>query len=149
MKLFARTLILLAVSVSFACAGCRTFNGPKDENKGAKQGEIASKVGEKLLMAFLTNEAEAFIRLLPGDSSQVFTENDFKKTHESLEKQFGKPVSYAFVTNLEHPIANVSIWRVRFERKSSDNTKTIHQEVLFKALSTKNEPETLIGFNFL
>ena len=129
-------------------SGCAALSGVKEEKPRTHQA-VASKIGAELLVSFLKDDAAAFIRLLPGDAAQNFTDKDFKKTRESMTKELGTPVSYAFVTNLENPIANISVWRIRFERKSADNTKVITQEVLFKALSTKKEPEMLVGFNFL
>lgn len=139
------TSILFAASVSLL-SGCATVKKEKTE---ATAQACNAQVAEKLLLTFLKNESDTFIKMLPGDAAETVTENDFKKTREAMIKQFGKPVSYCFVTNLEHPLANISIWRIRFERKSSDGKKTITQEVLFKVLSTKNTPETLAGWSFL
>ena len=144
-----RVLNLTALTCAvLLLSGCAALSGVKEEKPRTHQA-VASKIGAELLVAFLKDDPATFIKLLPGDAGQNFTENDFRKTRESMTKELGTPVSYAFVTNLENPIANISVWRIRFERKSADNTKVITQEVLFKALSTKKEPEMLVGFNFL
>ena len=108
------------------------------------------KVGESLILAFMKDKPSLFLSQLPEDARKEFTEKDFELTRKSMLEKLGEPVSYEFITNLEHPIATVSIWRIRFERLSSDKTRKIHQETLFRAISGKIDgQDVLLKFDFL
>lgn len=120
----------------------------KTEEKTAEP--AVQKVGESLILAFMKDKPSLFLSQLPEDARKEFTEKDFELTRKSMLEKLGEPVSYEFITNLEHPIATVSIWRIRFERLSSDKTRKIHQETLFRAISGKIDgQDVLLKFDFL
>lgn len=108
------------------------------------------KVGESLILAFMKDKPDLFISQLPEDARKDFTKKDFEITRKSMLEKLGEPVSYEFITNLEHPIATVSVWRIRFRRDSSDKSRKIYQETLFRAISGKIDgKDVLLSFNFL
>ena len=141
-------LILLTLLAGAGCASSKGFQ--KDtEKSGIKTPVQVRKAGRELLKAFVENEPEEFLKLLPETVSEQFGVKGFKKTRESMIEQLGKPAAYAFVMNLEHPLFTVSIWRILFIRKSADGKKDIRQETLFRAVSGKVDgKERLLSFNF-
>lgn len=140
-------LILLTV---FFCAGCASASSGKDAPSSRIQTPVqAKRAGRELLKAFVENKPEVFLDLLPEVVRTEFGMNGFNKTRKSMVEQLGDPLAYAFVMNLEHPAFTVSIWRILFQRKSSDGKKVIRQEGLFRAVSgTVDGKERLLSFNF-
>lgn len=108
------------------------------------------RVGKELLDALADNNAKVFLNQLPPRMRQEFGKKDFEQTRESMLKELGKPVSYQFVMNLEHPVFTVSLWKIRFERRSADRTKKIYQEKMFRVVKGEvNGKEVLLNFHFL
>lgn len=148
--LFAAACILLTTG----CASRRvheTTRTPSRKNADQNAPEIAlpKKVGGDLLHAFLNDDADKFLGMLPEAVAEEFGKNGFKQTRDAMLKDLGTPISYTYVCNLEHPTFDVSIWKILLERKSSDGTKTIRQEAMFRAVSGKLDGvERLLSFNF-
>jgi len=140
-------LALLANFVS--CATVKEL--PKPDTTVVTSENAPKKVGDDLLKAFLNNDSKTFLGLLPDVVSEEFGENGFKETRKDMLENLGKPLSYTYMGNLEHPRFTVSLWKIRFERKSTDGTKVIHQEAMFRAVSgvaDKEDQERLLSFNF-
>ena len=154
---------VLCLAAALLCsAGCRStasasssavkpVSAPAPAKADGKKAEPAvQKVGESLILAFMKDKPDLFISQLPEEARQKFTKKDFELTRKSMIDEIGEPVSYEFITNLEHPVATVSIWRVRFRRDSSDKTKKIFQERLFRAMYGKLDGrDVLFNWNFL
>lgn len=147
-----RGLYCMVLLGAFCSAGCASTALQKKDaaNLSSAQAKTQSKrAGRELLKAFVENKGEEFLKLLPEVVRTEFGTNGFKKTRESMVKQLGEPVAYAFVMNLEHPLFTISIWRILFMRKSSDGKKDIRQEGLFRVVSGKVDgKERLLSFNF-
>lgn len=133
-------LALLAIPAVFS--GCATSGEVREETNSA-QTEI--RCGDVLLAAFLRNDSAAFAKALPAELREQFGKQEFENARASLTQSMGKPVSYAFVTPLEHPLVDISVWRVRFERRNKQG-ETVQQEVLFRVFSKNN---VIVSFNFL
>ena len=145
--LFFLTLCLSAI---LACSGCTSVADAEQSAAEAAAPAEEQKAGESLILAFMKNKPALFLSQLPAEARKDYTEKDFEITRKSMLEKLGEPVSYRFITNLEHPIATVSVWRIRFERWNSDKTKKIHQETLFRAISGKIDgKDVLLSFNFL
>lgn len=140
---------MILLNQSFFPEDVADWNAAKLQHK-QKAPEAAQKpAGEILLKAFADNDAKAFLKQLPDRLREQFGEKDFEQTRKSMLEKLGKLVSYQFVTNLEHPAYTVSLWKVRFERDNFARTKKIHQETMFRAVTTElNGKEVLLGFHF-
>lgn len=146
--IFAASLSGCAVLDSF-----RTEDGKKEDGKNTAKTPEVKKAGENLVKAIVKNDAKAFLKELPENLVQDFGKKDFDKTRESMIRELGTPVSYTYLRNMAHPLATISIWVIRFERKVKDNKdgkeKTVVMEVLFRVVSGQIQgKETLLSFNF-
>ena len=142
--------LFCASALLFSGSGCATVaqkNAPKDSAKRTKK--QPPQVGTDLLQAFVKDDAEGFLKLLPEVVREEFGVAGFRKTRESMLTQLGKPVYYEYVLDLKHPTFTVSVWRIRCERISSDDSKMIWQDALFRVVTGKVDgKETLLSFNF-
>ncbi len=150
MKSLTRFFVLLLFSaICLAVTGCAAgVMEEAAENRNPKD----IRVGKDLLHAFMTGNEELFMKELPPEVQESFSRNDFRKTRESMIQQFGTPVSYRYVMNLQHPLAVISVWRLRFEQEKSDKSGKFPQEILFRAAygtDQKTGKQILLSFNFL
>lgn len=150
MKSFPLFFLPLCLAAILACAGCSSLGDAEQSAAETSAPAEEQKAGESLILAFMKNKPSLFLSQLPAEARKDYTEKDFEITRKSMLEKLGEPVSYSFITNLEHPIATVSVWRIRFERWNSDKSKKIHQETLFRAISGKIDgKDVLLSFNFL
>ncbi len=119
------------------------------EDRKAEPVAHKSVPGERLTAAFVRNDEKAFLAELPAELQKEFPADKFHAAGNSLAKSLGKPVSFRYLTRIEHPLVNVEVWLIRFERTGEDG-KLIHQEALFRVISgILDEKPGIISFNFL
>lgn len=141
----------VGILIAMSTAGCASLpENDADAKKEASAPVIRPEEnGRELLEAFLRNNPKAFVGALPEDLRKPFGETEFEGAYKSIVETLGRPVSYKFVFQLENPFVTVSIWTVRFERKSGEG-KIIHQEALFRVISgVIDKRPKIISFNFL
>ena len=145
---FGIRLAACAAAALLMTTGCASV-GLQNNKAEVPEKPPQKRVGLELLEAFFNNDAEAFRNQFPEETRGDISEKDFEQTRKAMLDKLGKPVSYEFVTNLEHPACTVSLWKVRFERDNFARTKKIHQETMFRAVTTElNGKEVLLGFHF-
>ena len=141
--------ILLAGAVS-ACTTIRELpTDPVDAELTAEAAEERA-YSRKLLEAFLKNDASGFISLLSPEMKEEFGKDKFELTRKVITETLGEPVSFSYVTALEHVAITPYIWKVRFVLKNKQN-KEYYSEALFRVLAghdTKGDV-IVVGFNFL
>ncbi len=143
------TTYAVALGILVLGAGCAVTQ-ETDAKPAAAAGQVQSdEHARKMLEAFLKNDAKTFVRVLPKELQKEFGTKEFENARASLTETLGRPISYQFDTTLEHPLLNVSVWKVRFERRGSEG-ETIRQEVLFRVISGVLDGQSrIISFNFL
>jgi hypothetical protein len=138
--------------LAFVGTGCTALSNPDVASRsGAAFGSEAKdeENGRRMLEAFIRNDPDGFIGVLPGELEKQFGKKEFDNARAALVESLGEPISYRFETRLEHPAFDVSLWKVRFERRGTDG-KIIHQEALFRVISgTLDGKFRIISFNFL
>ena len=98
---------------------------------------------------FCRNNAKGFTAPLGPALKKEFGEKEFIRSREKLCKQMGKPVAKEYIGELKHPFLGISLWRISFERQSSDGAK-ITQDALFQVVSAREDgEEKVISFGFL
>ena len=103
------------------------------------------------LQAFIKNDADGFVALLPEETRTKFTAKEFAATRKAVLESIGEPVAYSYVTSLKLDKLNPQIWKVTFKRNNVNNTREYTSEVLFKVV-TGMESRTkaaIISFHFL
>ena len=145
----ALAAILLAASVS----ACTTINelppDPADAELSVEAQEERD-YSRKLLEAFLKNDSSKFISLLSPEMKEEFGKDKFELSRKVITETLGEPVSFSYVTALEHVAITPYIWKVRFVLKNKEG-KEFYSEALFRVLAghdTKGDV-IVVGFNFL
>ena len=141
--------LLLAGAVS-ACTTIRELpTDPVDAELSAEAAEERA-YSRKLLEAFLKNDASGFIALLSPEMKEEFGKDKFELSRKVITETLGEPVSFSYVTALEHIAITPYIWKVRFVLKNKQN-KEYYSEALFRVLAghDTNGDVVVVGFNFL
>ena len=145
----ALAAVLLAASVS-ACTTIRELPAPSPDTE-LEAGTAAERdYSRKLLEAFLKDDASGFIALLSPEMREEFGKDKFALSRKVIKEELGEPVSFSYVTALEHVAITPHIWKVRFVRKNKED-KEYHTEALFRVLAGHDKEGNVIvvGFNFL
>ena len=149
--LSALAAVLFAASVS-ACTTIRELP-PVDPDADAELSIGSAKerdYSRKLLEAFLKDDASGFLALLSPEMKEEFGKDKFTLSRKVITEELGKPVSFSYVTALEHVAITPYIWKVRFVLKNKEG-KEYYSEALFRVLAghdTKGDV-IVVGFNFL
>ena len=81
---------------------------------------------------------------------EEFGKDKFALSRKVITETLGEPVSFSYVTALEHVAITPYIWKVRFVRKNKED-KEYFTEALFRVLAGHDKEGNVIvvGFNFL
>ena len=148
-----KLLTLAAALFVLSTTACTTIRElPSDPADLELSSEAAEErdYSRKLLEAFLKNDASGFIALLSPEMKEEFGKDKFELSRKVITETLGEPVSFSYVTTLEHVAITPYIWKVRFVLKNKEN-KEYYSEALFRVLAghdTKGDV-IVVGFNFL
>ena len=145
----ALAAVLLAASVS-ACTTSRELPADPVDAELTKEAQEERDYSRKLLEAFLKNDASGFIGMLSPEMKEEFGKDKFALSRKVITETLGEPVSFSYVTKLEHVAITPYIWKVRFVLKNREG-KEYYSESLFRVLAghdTKGDV-IVVGFNFL
>ena len=145
----ALAAVLLAASVS-ACTTIRELPATDDDAALSVESKAERDYSRKLLEAFLKDDASGFIGMLSPEMREEFGKDKFALSRKVITEELGKPVSFSYVTALEHVAITPYIWKVRFVRKNKED-KEYFTEALFRVLAGHDKEGNVIvvGFNFL
>ena len=145
----ALAAVLLAVSLT-ACTTIKELPATDPDAEISAEAAAERNYSRKLLEAFLKNDSSGFIALLSPEMREVFGKDKFELTRKVITEELGAPVSFAYVTALEHVAITPYIWRVRFVRENSEGQE-FYTEALFRVLAGHDKEGNVIvlGFNFL
>ena len=145
----ALAAVLLAASVS-ACTTIRELPPDPADAELSVEAQEERDYSRKLLEAFLKNDSSKFISLLSPEMKEEFGKDKFALSRKVITETLGEPVSFSYVTALEHVAITPYIWKVRFVLKNKEG-KEYYSEALFRVLAghdTKGDV-IVVGFNFL
>lgn len=147
-KLFVLAGCISALILFSGCVVIKEYAPPKDAVKTTKQ---EHELARKLLQAFIKNDAEGFVALLPEETRSKFTKETFAKTRKAVIDSVGEPVAYSYVTTLKLETLHPQIWKVTFRRRNINNTKEYTSEVIFKVVTGMENAKTAVitSFHFL
>lgn len=148
MKFYALLMVVATLSLTTGCTVIREYQ-PREEKLTVKKQEF--ELAKKLLQAFIKNDAETFVSLLPEEMRTKFDVKSFNNLRKNVIASVGEPIEYSYVTSLELSALNPQIWKVRFRRYNVNRTKEYTSEVLFKVITGMiNDKEAVVtGFHFL
>ena len=153
--MFAKRLTVMAITAALAAlfSGCTVIReyAPEKAEVTAKLPEPEYELARKLLQAFVKNDAEAFVALLPEETRKNFDVKKFRDTRKSIIDSIGEPISYSYMTTLELNVLHPQIWKVRFRRSNVNNSKEFTSEVLFKVVTgmANGQEAVVTAFHFL
>ena len=153
MTIFSRFSALAAVLLAASVSACTTIRelppDPADAELNEAQAEERD-YSRKLLEAFLKDDASKFISLLSPEMKEEFGKDKFTLSRKVITEELGEPVSFSYVTALEHVAITPYIWKVRFVLKNKEG-KEYYSEALFRVLAGHDKEGNVIvvGFNFL
>ena len=153
MTILSRLSVLAAVLLAGAVSACTTIRElpttPADTELSKEQAE-EREYSRKLLEAFLKNDASGFIGMLSPEMKEEFGKDKFELSRKVITETLGEPVSFSYVTALEHIAITPYIWKVRFVLKNKED-KEYYSEALFRVLAGHDTQGDVIivGFNFL
>ena len=148
-KLLTLAAALFALSTT-ACTTIRELPSDPADLELSSEAAEERDYSRKLLEAFLKNDASGFIALRSPERKEEFGKDKFELSRKVITETLGEPVSFSYVTALEHVAITPYIWKVRFVLKNKEN-KEYYSEALFRVLAghdTKGDV-IVVGFNFL
>lgn len=151
MRLNRIFMLSTAIAALLLTSGCVVVREYAPQENTVKASDVEYDLARKLLQAFIKNDAEAFVALLPEETRAKFTVNDFARTRKSVIESVGEPVAYSYVTTLKLDKLHPQIWKVTFRRYNVNNTREFTSEVLFKVITGMIDAKTAVitGFHFL
>ena len=148
MKFYALLMVVATLSLTTGCTVIREYQ-PREETLTVKKQEY--ELAKKLLQAFIKNDAETFVSLLPEEMRTKFDVKSFNNLRKNVIASVGEPIEYSYVTSLELSALNPQIWKVRFRRYNVNRTKEYTSEVLFKVVTgmASKDEAVITAFHFL
>ncbi len=140
-------LLTGALSILFFTNGCASVSQNEVAEKSIQSTPDVS--GEKLVTAFVRDNDKTFLELLPAELQKKFNTEHFKSFRQQLVAKLGNPVSYRYLGNVKHPLLQIEIWNVEFQR-TDEQGKIVSLEAPFRVISGSVDGRNqIISFNFL
>lgn len=141
--------IFTAALLALAVFGCASVNPPEDAPRSGCIRADDVQLGDRLLEALRARDYDAFAELW-GSQDKKMTPEDFKKSYETIEKQFGAMRSFSYLTELKTPLVRNRIWTVCFERRTDHGRETVEQDLLFRLVTGDVDGRLrILGMGFL
>lgn len=142
--------LICGMAALLICTGCVVVKeyAPKQEKMSIAPQEY--ELARQLLQAFVKNDGDTFVSLLPEETRAKFNVETFEKTRKDLLKSVGEPIEYRYLTTLELDKLHPQIWIVRFKRWNVNRSKEYTSEIIFKVITgmTGKKTAVITGFNF-
>ena len=108
-------------------------------------------LAKEMLLAFIRNDANGFIRRLSPKNTELLNPERFKKFRAEMIESRGEPVSFRYLATLEMPVPfKPQIWAVRMKKTNPQNGKEFYQEILFRVVVARADGKLhVISVNFL
>lgn len=149
-RLAVLAILAVAATMFSGCVVIKEY-APEQNEVSVKVPAHEYELGRRLVQAFVKNDAEGFVAMLPEETRKNFNEEKFAATRKAIIESVGEPISYSYVTTLELNVLHPQVWKVRFKRSNVNNTREFTSEVLFKVITgtvDKNKP-VVTGFHWL
>ena len=147
-----RAFLLLPVfALGFLLSGCIVVREYPAAEKTAEVKKQEIEIARELVKAFVTNDAKAFVSLLPEEVRTKFNEESFARTRKAVTDSVGEPISFTYLTSLELPALTPQIWKIRFSRVNLKKEQEFTSELLFKVITgmTDKKSAVITSFQFI
>jgi hypothetical protein len=157
-KCFKRFACCASAALMLICAGgCAAVINEvvvapaAGQDADAKKNTPEYELSRNLVIAFIANDANGFVSLLPETTRKSFNAESFAKTRKSIVESMGTPFEFSYVTELELSTFTPHIWKIRFRRVKEAEKEEFTSELLFKVITGMTDKETpvVVGFYFI
>lgn len=135
--------IILGTAVAAAClSGCRAI--PQEHEKCINE-EAGNQLGQKFVQSFADDNPQIFLECLSAQLQQGMNEEKFITSYQKITEQFGEVENFELMGNLENPLYQIQIWKLRFVKNTTVN------DLIFRVLLAQNEEGQMkiVSFAFL
>ena len=101
------------------------------------------KLGNNILASFRDEDYAKLRKNIPGPLQTKMTEKDFKASCTNWRDTLGKIKDYDYILELDTPAVRNLIWRVEFERDTTDGNE-VKQDMLFRLVTGNVDDETCV-----
>ena len=119
---------------SVVLTGCATAvrELPAEVRKSEPQG-AEYEFCRQLVIAFMKNDAKAFLARIPEEARSKFNEKQFAASRKSVLESMGEPISFQYVTALEldDEYVRISSWGRCYYIKISEYTDYVNRNSSF------------------
>ena len=140
---------LIYAILCFLCllslAACVVVEKDDFEDVDPDDAELARSVelGNNILASFRDEDYAKLRKNIPGPLQSKMTEKDFKTSCANWRDTLGKIKDYDYVLELDTPAVRNLIWRVEFERDTTDRDE-VEQDMLFRLVTGNVDDETCV-----
>ena len=141
-----------AVLAGALLAGCTCVRElPPKEVTREEQQTPEYELAKEMLLAFIRNDANGFVRRMSPKNTERLNPERFKKFRAEMVESRGEPVSFRYLTTLEMPVPfKPQIWVVRMKKTNPQTGKEFYQEILFRVVTARADGKLhVISVNFL
>ena len=101
------------------------------------------ELGNNILVSFRDEDFAKLRKNIPGPLQTKMTEKDFKTSCGNWRDTLGTIRDYDYVLELDTPAVRNLIWRVEFERDTTDGDM-VEQDMLFRLVTGNVDDETCV-----
>ena len=101
------------------------------------------KLGNNILASFRDEDFGRLKKNIPGPLQTKMTEKDFKTSCANWRDSLGRIKDFDYVLELDTPAVQNLIWRVEFERDTTDGDE-VEQDMLFRLVTGNVDDETCV-----
>ena len=140
-------ILIAALCLVFAFALVACVVVEKDEFNAVDPDDAtlveSVKLGNNILASFRDEDFGRLRKNIPGPLQTKMTEKDFKTSCANWRDTLGKIRDYDYVLELDTPAVRNLIWRVEFERDTTDGNE-VEQDMLFRLVTGNVDDETCV-----
>lgn len=136
---------VLVLFCSFSLAACVVVEKDDFEDVDPDDATLVEsvKLGNNILASFRDEDFGRLRKNIPGPLQTKMTEKDFKTSCANWRDSLGRIKDFDYVLELDTPAVRNLIWRVEFERDTTDGDK-VEQDMLFRLVTGNVDDETCV-----
>ena len=136
---------ILGLFCSFFLAACVVVEKDDFEDVDPDDATLVEsvKLGNNILAAFRDEDFGRLKKNIPGPLQTKMTEKDFRTSCGNWRDTLGKIKDYDYILELDTPAVRNLIWRVEFERDTTDGNE-VEQDMLFRLVTGNVDDETCV-----
>ena len=136
---------VLGLFCVFSLAACVVVEKDEFNAVDPDDAELVRSVelGNNILAAFRDEDYAKLKKNIPGPLQTKMTEKDFRTSCGNWRDTLGKIKDYDYILELDTPAVWNLIWRVEFERDTTDGNE-VEQDMLFRLVTGNVDDETCV-----